>query len=74
MSTSIKLTNVQVASTADPLIEALEGTTYMDLHVSVCPVGGSFDVLVGTLRKNVSEAKLTDMVLMVMAGVMMGIK
>ena len=68
---SIKLTNVMHASDADPVREALQGKTYMNFNVTVCPVGGSCDVNLETLDDDVSEAELTDMALEVLCGVVL---
>ena len=61
--TSIKIHNVTRREHAQPLIDKLQGETYMNLEVLVCPVGGSFDVLVQTRRPNTTEAELTEMVM-----------
>ena len=42
--TMVKINNVIYRELADPIIKALEGQTYMNFHVAVCPIGGSFDV------------------------------
>lgn len=64
---SIKINNVAYRERAQPLIDALEGQTYMKLRVELCPVGGSFDVNVTTRRADTSEKELTEMVLMVLS-------
>lgn len=63
----IKIHNVIDPKSADPLRDALHGQTYMRLEVLVCPVGGSWDVLVQTRDAEVTEADLTEMVLGVMS-------
>ena len=58
----IKITNTSTEPSCPKLIAALEGKTYMDLHVIFCPVGGSFDVCVET-QYDTTEDDLKDMVL-----------
>jgi hypothetical protein len=69
--TSIKLTNVTNRGYAQPLIDALQGKSYMDLQVALCPIGGSFDVNITTMRPETSEQELTEMVLMIMSSTVM---
>lgn len=59
----IKIDNVLRREAAAPLENLLNGKTYMNLEVHVCPVGGSFDVNVQTLRPETSEEELREMVL-----------
>lgn len=68
MAAEIKVSNVGTREYAEPLRRLFEGQTYMKFTFKLCPVGGSFDVLVGTLDPDYDEAELTGMVLMVMAG------
>lgn len=63
----IKVTNVPREQDAASLVRALEGKTYLNLSVLVCPVGGSFDVRVQTLRPETSKEELTEMVFGVLA-------
>lgn len=64
---SIKITNVTYRERAQPLIDALQDQTYMKLQVQLCPIGGSFDVNVTTMRPDTTEKELTEMVLMVLS-------
>ena len=68
MAAEIKLTNLIASASAEPLRRLLEGASYMKLTFKCCPVGGSFDILVGTLDPDFNEADVTGMVLMIMAG------
>lgn len=70
---SVKICNVLYRERAQPLIDALQNQTYMKFRVEVCPVGGSFDVNVTTLRHGTSEKELTDMVLLVLSNEVCGI-
>jgi len=63
----VRVTNVPREQDAAPLVRALEGKTYMNLSVLICPVGGGFDVRVQTLRPDTSREELTEMVLGVLA-------
>lgn len=58
-----KLDNVSRREDATPLETLLNGKTYLNLEVLVCPVGGSFDVLAQTLRPETSEEELRETVL-----------
>lgn len=69
MKTSILLTSLPTKDAAAPLIAALNGQSYMNLIVEVCPCEGSFHVNVGTNRPKTTKAKLTEMVLGVLADV-----
>lgn len=64
---NIKIHNVPSTVEAAPLIAALQGQSFMNLDVQLCPIGGSFDVHVETLDPNVEEAELTEMVLGILA-------
>lgn len=64
---NIKIHNVLQEREAQPLKSVLQGQSYMNLDVQLCPVGGSFDVKVETLNPGVSEAELTEMVLGILA-------
>lgn len=46
--TVVNVMNVTDRKHAEPIRRALEGQTYMDFRVTVCPVGGSFNVNVET--------------------------
>jgi hypothetical protein len=46
--TSIKVGNVCRSTGAQKFMDAIQGQTYMNFNVFVCPVGGSFDVIVET--------------------------
>jgi len=65
---NITIFNVGRREQAQPLIDKLQGETYMNLDVGCAPVGGSFDVIVTTTRPDTTEAELTGMVLHVLAG------
>lgn len=58
----IKIDNVPRPEDAAPLETLLNGQTYLDLEVLVCPVGGSCDVLVQSRRK-ISNEELQNTVL-----------
>lgn len=70
--TSVKIHNVSHRADADLLVRLLQGRTYMELKVVVCPIGGSFDVLVQTARLDTSKKELTDMVLGVLCHHVLG--
>lgn len=46
--TVVNVMNVTDRKYAEPIRRVLEGQTYMDFRVTVCPVGGSFNVNVET--------------------------
>lgn len=60
---SIKIHNVSSEASAQPLKAALQGQSYLNLDVQLCPVAGSLDVRVETLDPTATEAELTEMVL-----------
>ncbi len=64
---NIRIHNVTGEASAQPLKAVLQGQTYMNLDVQLCPVQGSVDVRVETLNPDVSEAELTEMVLGILA-------
>lgn len=74
----ITIANVKGCTAAQPLINALEGKTYMDFTVMVAPVEsegtfmGSFDVIVETERGDVTKEQMTDMVLRVLSSHIVG--
>ena len=63
----ITLTTCVTSQRAEALKFALEGETYLNLYVNVCPWGGCFNVNVGTLVKGATKAKLTELVLETLA-------
>jgi len=52
---SMVLTNVTNKEAAQPLVELLQGKTYMNLGVAVCPVRGSYDVVINTFEEEPSD-------------------
>ena len=64
---NIKIHNASNEAEVQPLKALLQGQTYMNFDVQLCPVQGSLDVRVETLNPGVSEAELTEMVLGVLA-------
>ena len=62
----INVNNVGCRELAEPIEKALNGKTYMDFQVRLCPIGGSFDVNVETLNPDVTEQELVEMVLFVL--------
>lgn len=64
---TITIHNVTRREDAQPLVDALQGESYMNLDVGVCPVGGSFDVTVSTSRPDTSEQDLNGMVMSLLA-------
>ena len=68
MSSMIKLaSNIVTPERAQKLVSVLDGKTYMVLHASVCPEGGTYSVYVETHQGGVSESELMRMVIMMMA-------
>ena len=63
----ITLTNVTHPEAAAPLVDYLEGKSYMNLEVGLAPAGGSLDVVVETRRPDTSEEELREMVLELLA-------
>jgi hypothetical protein len=56
------------AEQAEPLRRALEGRSYMNFQVAICPAGGEFRVYVGTRRPDTTEEELRELVLYVLCG------
>jgi len=63
----IRLTNVTSRAASLPFVDNLQGRTMMSFIVEVCPVGGSFDVVVTTRRPETSEEELMDALLSVLS-------
>lgn len=72
---NITIIDVPYRERAQPLIDALEGQSYLKLHVEVQPRAGVqlFDVLVTTPRPNTSKDELTSAVLQVLSAEVCGI-
>jgi len=72
MHTSIPLLRVTKREQGERVREQLEGASYMNLHVAVCPAGGEFQVVVETRYEfeadDNAETMLLDMVATVLAG------
>ena len=60
---NIKIHNVSNEAQAAPLQAVLQGQSYLNLDVQLCPAAGSLDVRVETLHPEATEAELTEMVL-----------
>ena len=70
---SITICKILNPERAQPLIAALQGQTYMNLRVEVCPFQGSYNVNVSTLRPGTTEQELTEIVLLVLSNEVCGI-
>lgn len=72
MHTTIPLLRVTKREQGDAVREKLEGASYMNLHVGVCPAGGEFQVIVETAHTfeadENAEVMLLDMVATLLAG------
>lgn len=72
MHTSIPLIRVSKREQGEAVREKLEGASYMNLHVCVCPAGGEFQVIVETRHEfdadENAETMLLDMTATVLAG------
>lgn len=64
----INVYKVISAERAEPIVKAIEGKTFMNFYVNVCPYQGEFHVNVGTLRTDTTEKELTEMVLHLLCG------
>lgn len=60
------LTNSISRESAEKYVEKLDGRTYMNFHIAICPVGGSFDVWVES-NTGVTHNELKEMVIEVLA-------
>lgn len=52
--------------------ERLQGKTYMQFEVLVCPAGGEWEVIIQTHRLATTQQDLTNMIIHVMAGFLVG--
>jgi translation elongation factor EF-Ts len=68
---SINIGNVTNEQAAEKLVNALEGRTYMNFHVALCPAYGSVDINVETDYTD-DEAEFKDFVLSTLAAVVCG--
>jgi hypothetical protein len=59
-SVSMVLNNVIDKKDAEPIVKMLQGKTYMELDVTVCPVGGSFDIVVSTSYEEPLDSYLEE--------------
>lgn len=60
-SVSMVLNNVINRKDAEPIVKMLQDKTYMDLDVAICPIGGSFDIVVSTSYEEPLESYLEEM-------------
>jgi len=65
--TMVKIANVHTREQAGPLIERLQGRTYMDFEVGLSPAGGSFEVWVTTQREDATEAQMQELLVGLLA-------
>lgn len=52
---SVTITNTTNTERAEKIKEIFQGKTYMNFNVGICPVGGSFDVIVETQYETTQE-------------------
>ena len=58
MSSSIRIARVTKKEQAQRFVKAVDGQTYMNFQVLVCPAGGEFEVIVETAHTDdVAEAQ-----------------
>lgn len=70
--TEFTLYRTSSRAAGDALKQLLQGQSYMDLYVTICPYQGEFHVNVGTRRADTSEAELRGMVMMILCDSVVG--
>lgn len=72
--TTVFITTVINRETAQPLVDALQGKTYLNFKVGLAPAGGMLAVTVSTDRKNTDMDELTGMLFNTMSDLILSAK
>ena len=64
--TTINVARVINKSRAEKFTQMIEGQSFMNLQVEVCPDGGEFAVNVTTMRPDTTETEVMEMVMGIM--------